>query len=373
MKGNIIDLFSGAGGFSLGAHQSGFNVELAIDIDREITSSYNINFPSTPLAISDISDTEPSALLSEYRIKTSNIDVVMGGPPCQGFSFIGKRDSSDPRNTLIASYFEYVRFVQPRFFVFENVPGLLTAESRPHLDSGLNLLPSFYDILDPIIIDASEYGVPTFRKRVIVIGVDTRHADKVVENDLLQKKSNTLCTVHDALHDLPNMDDSITDEFGNCWSSAFTKSKLGAKGKFAREARKAPGNNLASYLSREVYRRGIVSGFQKTKHTTKTIKRFSSVKPGKYDKVSKCPRLTFDGFCPTLRAGTGKDRGSYQSIRPIHPAENRVINVREASRIQGFPDWFYFHPTKWHSFRMIGNSVSPYVSKAIFSILSEKY
>ncbi|HFX4291534.1 TPA: DNA cytosine methyltransferase, partial [Escherichia coli] len=93
--------------------------------------------------------------------------------------------------------------------------------------------------------------------------------------------------------------------------------------------------------------------------------RYSSILPGMVDPVSKSKCLLWDGLCPTLRAGTGSDKGSHQAVRPLHPEEGRVITVREAARLQGFPDWFVFHHTKWHSFRMIGNSVSPLMSKHI--------
>ena len=112
---------------------------------------------------------------------------------------------------------------------------------------------------------------------------------------------------------------------------------------------------------------GLVTGFFSTKHTAAVEQRFSNVEQGKVDRISKYPRLKWDGISPTLRAGTGSDRGSFQAVRPIHPDDPRVITVREAARIQGFPDWFIFHPTKWHSFRMIGNSVSPVVSTHLLS------
>src|SRR5690606_13015912 len=103
----------------------------------------------------------------------------------------------------------------------------------------------------------------------------------------------------------------------------------------------------------------LVSGFLGTKHTDEVRERFRRLGPGETDSVSRCVRLNPDGLCPTLRAGTGPDRGSYQALRPVHPYSPRVITPREAARLQGFPDWFLFHPTKWHSFRQIGNSVSP--------------
>ena len=113
-----------------------------------------------------------------------------------------------------------------------------------------------------------------------------------------------------------------------------------------------------------------VSGFLGTVHGAEIAGRYAGVETGKSDPVSKSPRLDLDGFCPTLRAGTGPDRGSFQAVRPLHPTEARVITPREAARLQGFPDWFQFDPTKWHSFRQIGNSVSPILAERIFAVIA---
>jgi DNA (cytosine-5)-methyltransferase 1 len=111
---------------------------------------------------------------------------------------------------------------------------------------------------------------------------------------------------------------------------------------------------------------GTFTSHRITLHTPAVLARFAATAPGGYEKIGRHPRLAADGQCPTLRAGTGVEKGSFQSVRPIHPTENRVITVREAARLQGFPDNHIFHPTVWHSFRMIGNSVSPIIAKAMF-------
>ena len=116
-------------------------------------------------------------------------------------------------------------------------------------------------------------------------------------------------------------------------------------------------------------RLGQTSGHFDTTHTEVVRKRYAGLVQGTIDKVSRAKKLTWEGLCPTLRAGTGSDKGSHQAVRPIHPDLGRAITVREAARLQGFPDWFCFHPTKWHSFRMIGNSVSPIVSKKILACI----
>ena len=112
------------------------------------------------------------------------------------------------------------------------------------------------------------------------------------------------------------------------------------------------------------------SGTLGTLHSPSVANRYATLKPGERDRVSKAQRLHPDGFCPTLRAGTGPDLGSYQAVRPIHPTMPRVITPREAARLQGFPDWFTFSPSKWQSFRQIGSSVSPIVAERLLSVIS---
>ncbi|MBS4036491.1 MAG: DNA cytosine methyltransferase, partial [Ignavibacterium sp.] len=117
------------------------------------------------------------------------------------------------------------------------------------------------------------------------------------------------------------------------------------------------------------YKKGLVSGCFGTRHSPKVYKRYKALRPGQIDAVSRSVRLKSKGLCPTLRAGTDSDKGSYQAVRPIHPTANRVITPREAARLQGFPDWFQFAPSKWHSFRQIGNSVSPILAEEIFKLI----
>ena len=119
-------------------------------------------------------------------------------------------------------------------------------------------------------------------------------------------------------------------------------------------------------------KRREVSGFLGTRHTPEVLERFASVAQGDTDQISRCHRLDPNGFCPTLRAGTAKEKGGFQAIRPLHPTEDRVITPREAARLQGFPDWFQFAPTKWHSFRQIGNSVSPILAEDILARLVKR-
>lgn len=112
-----------------------------------------------------------------------------------------------------------------------------------------------------------------------------------------------------------------------------------------------------------------VSGCFGTRHSEAIALRYQTLIPGQQDKISKSVKLREDGYCPTLRAGTDSSKGSYQAVRPIHPTQARVITPREAARLQGFPDWFQFHETKWHSFRQIGNSVCPIAAEKVLTAI----
>lgn len=357
-NGKVIDLFCGAGGLSLGAHFAGFETALAVDIDENLTSSFNDNFPGVEVLKKDLSRVTGDSLLNDAGLKARDIAGIIGGPPCQGFSLMGRRDVADPRNALVGHFFRLVREIKPRFFLMENVPGILLGKMKKDLDNLIDDLKG-YDVLGPIPVNASDFGAATKRERVIVVGILKGHIE---QRDLDEKKVKKKSSVRCAIFDLP---EPMADGWG-------TYRKIQRFSSYASRARKVNARLGAALLKREL-RAGRVSGLQPTQHTTEVRRRFSNVLPGKNDDVSRCPRLTWDALAPTLRAGTGPDHGSFQSIRPIHPEQDRVITVREAARLQGFPDWFKFHDTKWHSFRMIGNSVSPYMSEALLRALADHF
>ena len=370
-KPKIIDLFSGAGGFSLGAHQAGFHSIAAVDIDNDLTVSFTHNFPLTNLILKDIYDLSPSDILKTNGIKKGEIDAVISGPPCQGFSLIGRRRPEDGRNRLISRFFNVMLEIEPKFFIMENVPGILSSFGRDLLNEGLDIVGGRYNIIGPIILDAADYGAATERRRTFVFGYRPEYVDRVSEDDLHVAKSKPV-TVREAIGDLPKLQSGRRSKGGQYWAKYRKNDKSDEFGSYSFNARKEPPDGLGNESIRAAHAKGEISGYQPTAHTQKVVERFANVKPGKTDRVSRCPRLSWGKPCKTLRAGTGKDRGSYQSIRPIHPKENRVITVREAARIQGFPDWFQFHTTKWHSFRMIGNSVSPILAEAILRLFSSR-
>lgn len=345
----LVDLFSGCGGFSLGAHQAGFRVTAAVDNDPILASSYPLNFPNTRLILKDLRTLSGDDLRAAIG---APIDGVFGGPPCQGFSDIGKREPEDARRQLVGHFFRIVRELRPAFFVMENVRGLAYSGSRDVLSAALQLVRDYYDIFGPEILDASEFGAATKRARLFVIGINKDRGEPLTLDDIAAFRRPP-ATVRAAISDLQRAVPLGEENGFDVWRIAGG----GRPSEYVRHLR-APGSRF--------------TGHRRTAHTEEVKARFSKVPPGGVDPVGRHPRLEWFGQCPTLRAGTGADRGSYQSVRPIHPAEARVITVREAARLQGFPDAHLFHPTVWHSFRMIGNSVSPMIARAIFQAIRVK-
>ena len=348
----LVELFCGTGGFSRGAHLAGFDVAAAYDLDPVLTSSYPINFPKTKIFHRDVSALTGAEI---ERDVGAEVFGLFGGPPCQGFSDIGRRDVADPRRKLLGHFFRLVKELQPAFFVMENVRGLAYADARSLLTGAVDLIRADYDVTDPHIWNAADFGAATIRNRMFVIGV-RKDLRAPFRNSDLEARRRSPATVKQALADLESI--AALPEIEQL--PGFDRWRITRRG--------APTEYAASLRASDRTFTGQVI----TSHTPEVVARFAKVRPGGMDKVGRYPRLKLTGQCPTLRAGTGSDRGSYQSVRPIHPVLNRVITVREAARLQGFPDDHVFHPTVWHSFRMIGNSVSPIMAEAVFSAIRDR-
>ncbi len=362
----IVDLFCGCGGFGLGAKQAGFEVVVAVDIDATLQSAYERNFPNTRVETGDLSlmgKAEWDKLLQGHEI-----DGVIGGPPCQGYSRMGKGNPNDPRRSLIRHFFRTVNIISPKFFVMENVEGLLDGKNIQELTDAISLADKKYVVLPPTIVDASRFGAPTKRKRVVVIGYDPLALEGFSELDILAINEAQV-TVRDAISDIGEPIPQDKDKSNYGWGR-YRKNALPST--YALKMRSKPSNEMGWAVALDYLAKGYVSGYFDTTHLPEVAARYGSIQPGQTDPVSRAKKLSWNGMCPTLRAGTGADKGSHQAVRPLHPSKPRVITVREAARLQGFPDWFCFHNTKWHSFRMIGNSVSPLVSEGVLNLLYKK-
>jgi DNA (cytosine-5)-methyltransferase 1 len=338
-----IDLFCGVGGLSLGFEQAGFKVAAAIDSNPINTSAYSKNFPFTETICADISKITGTEIRELCGLPEERIDVVFGGPPCQGFSAIGKRNIADPRNALIGEFCRLVSELKPRYFVMENVAGLMYAKSRFILDRALHRLrDDGYDWVSPIrILDAQNYGVPQRRRRVFVLGF--RAGEDPPEYPKASKRS---VTVWHAISDLRGLGRKrslySSDEFvGPLDSPNWYSAKLRHGGK------------------------KTLTGCLLCRHKADVVSRFRDTRPGRTERISRFSRLAKGSVSPTLRAGTPRSHGSFTAARPIHPTQPRCITVREAARLHSFPDWFRFHDTQWHGFQQVGNSVPPLLASAV--------
>lgn len=366
LKNKIIDLYAGAGGLSLGAARAGFVVAAAVEIDKHANETHRRNFPNTCHIDKDIAKLSAAEILSQANIQSDELVGVIGGPPCQGFSAIGRRDPNDIRNKLFGHFMRVVAEAKPLFYLAENVPGIQDDKNQEMLEEAFRYVAEDYHCLTPIVVKASDYGAPTSRKRLFFIGLrkdvcqDADSAFRLVaENPQIPP-----VTVGNALIGLPK-------QIRETWQT---------EEQGIREVELLPDSHysqrMQGLIPEGVGDTAAIARFEKTRlvngnlgtvHSEDVRKRYAALLPGKRDPISRSSRLDANGFCPTLRAGTGSDKGSYQAVRPIHPTAGRVITPREAARLQGFPDWFSLHPTKWHSFRQIGNSVSPLVAELVLN------
>ena len=350
-------MFCGAGGLSLGFKRAGFDVVGAFDSDPKHIETYCHNFGSNGVFHQDIFNVSGPEILEQTKV-SDTIDVIFGGPPCQGFSNAGKREPNDIRNSLILKFAKITEEIKPRAFLMENVSGILSPIYQPLLSTYYDILrKAGYFVYEPIVLNASDYNVPQNRKRVFIIGVLKKNRNIVHRIDFssaneIGKKS----TVKDAIYDLkdinmePNIEDIFYGEFGCTSEYSYN---------LARGINEEPfPNNGAKRL------KGL-TGCMTTNHSEKVIKRFSDTLPGTSEKISRYKRLNWDGVSPTLRAGTIRGKGQFMAPRPIHPTYPRCITTREAARLHSFPDWFEFYPTKWYGMMQIGNSVPPFLGENV--------
>lgn len=359
-----VDLCCGVGGMSLGFEQAGFNIIAAADVDKVNVAAHCVNFPDCKTWCSDLSSASGRKFRTETGIGNTHIDVLFSGPPCQGFSLIGKRLQGDPRNLLVYHLARLIDELLPSYFVMENVEGILLGKAKNTLDEFVRRVNrAGYSVVEPIqVLDAAEFGVPQKRRRVFVLGYQRGRVAPVYPRPSHPYSKNGEVhrpTVWDAIRDLPKV---------AIYQSLLTMDEyhgeLGEPSDYASILRGEARDPEDRSLERSTNGNGL-TGCLRTVHTRKTIRRFRKTKPGSYEPVSRFHRLAKNGLANTIRAGTGPAQGSFMAPRPIHPFQDRCITVREAARLHSFPDWFHFDETKWHGFRQIGNSVPPLLARAI--------
>lgn len=348
MSYTMIDLFSGVGGLSLGFEMAGFKAVIANEYDASIAESYVKNRPHVKMIVNDITQLPIQETFSEYRGK---IDLIVGGPPCQGFSQKGQRKSiNDERNFLFRYYYEVVALVKPKYFVMENVPNLLTTEDGYFKKEIESLFGSIGYKIVADVLNASDFGVPQNRKRAVIIG---RLGDYPLS---MPKPQTRKVTIWDAISDL-----------------AYLESGEGAE---VQEYRYAPQSEY-----QRVLRDGsiLLHNHVATKHSELALERLRLIPPNKGREVLPPEHLTKSIYSGTWSRMLKDDISvtittrfdTPSSGRFTHPFLNRAITVREAARIQSFPDTFVFHGNKTSQMKQVGNAVPPLLAKAIAEVILE--
>ncbi len=306
---------------------------MAVDKDKDLTHSFNVNYPEVPLEHADLTTFTPSELLVLAGIGVGELDGLIGGPPCQGFSIMGARLSTDPRNDLFKRFFEFVALAKPAFFIAENVPNILAPMYTDIVKGALAIVPESYTLVPPFILDAKNFGAATTRRPTFVTGYDPARVASIDPKELLSVKAAP-ATVAMAFEGLPGPVGSPDEDYG--WAPYPDDVSSGALNAYAQELRQAPVNGFASEQVRAKCA-SEVSGVKITFHKASLVERMEAQEAGSKDPTSRARRLRLTEAAPTIRAGTGPDKGRGMSTRHIHPEEPRVITVREAARLQGFP------------------------------------
>lgn len=346
MKPTVIDLFAGVGGLSLGFEKQGFDVLIANEYDVLIAEAYSENHKNTKMLVGDITSLDLKKTFGSY---TGKIDVVIGGPPCQGFSQKGQRKTiDDERNFLFKYYVAVVKLVKPQYFVMENVPSLLTMQGGYFLNEIEELFKKIGYLLNHGVLNASDYGVPQNRRRAVIIGKLNEAAPKLPE------PQSSKVTIWDAISDL-----------------AYLESGQGTD---KQEYRKSPESEYQELLrgnSTTLYNHVV------TNHSPLALERLAMIPPNAGKEVLPKEHLTksiYSGTWTRMRMDdisvtitTRFDTPS--SGKFTHPFLNRTITVREAARIQSFPDDFRFIGNKGSQMKQVGNAVPPLLAAAIAGVI----
>lgn len=334
----IVDLFCGCGGLSLGFEKAGYDIALAIDLWNDAVNTYNHNHENSVAVCKDIHELD-NEMLTKMRLE-KNIVGVIGGPPCQGYSTVGTRDVNDPRNHLYLEYCRVVEQLKPKFFVIENVKGLLTLNKGMFKDDIVNRFSKLGYNVTYKLLNASDYGVPQSRQRVFFIGLK----DDVFE---FPEEKEFKVSSSDAISDLPSLDN--LDNHQEIYSYSSDK-------------------ELTEYQKLMRKNSEMILNHNFTNHTEQTKDVISKIKDG--GKISDLPEeywgirkynkafQRMNSQLPSLTIDTG--HRNY-----FHYKENRVPSVRECARIQSFPDDFVVLGSKTSQYKQVGNAVPPLLAQEI--------
>ena len=362
----VVDLFCGAGGFSEGFRRAGYEIIFGFDKCPQAIETFTYNFKTTGLS-GDITQYKPKKLLEIAGLDPGNIDVVIGGPPCQGFSVAGMMKINDERNFLYQEFIRFIKYVKPKLLVMENVPTIASHDSGSIIQDIESRFRKIGYKPKKQKLNAANFGVPQMRERLFISGsLDGNHAfPPQPSHDLPKKKKNGTSGIDTG--NFVTVEDAISDLFlhGTLGSDEMDYQSQ-PKSSYQMERR--------SYSSKLFNHRG-------SKHTPQVIDRFSKFKEG--DKISDLPKEFKTNKLVVKRLDRSLPSPTVMTLPDdlIHFSENRILTVREMARLQSFDDKFRFvgkrttggqlRKKECPQYTLVGNAVPPLLAEAIARKLLE--
>ena len=370
-----VSLFAGAGGCSLGFQQASYDVRFAADIDADAVESYRRNFPTTPCEVLDIRELGVESVLERGGLRRGELDILLGGPPCQGFSSAGVKSGDDPRNLLLQHYVRLLEGIRPKWFVMENVEGLLTNAGGLHIRDAVELLLKAGYAVNVEKTYAQGYGVPQRRKRVLIVGNRLGHdflfpeAVTRFSGSIFRKGEVTFMT---ATSDLPPATENASQAIDYC---------------------EPPHNELQAFLRGE--EKHVTDHFVSALSEIQ-LERVRGLKPGQTMKDlpeklqhesfrKRALRRVMDGTPVEKRGGAPSGLKRLFADEPsltitsaatrefVHPTADRLLTLRECARLQTFPDNFVFVGSAASRIQQIGNAIPPLLARAMAEHIQTNY
>lgn len=340
----VLDLFSGCGGISLGFKLSGYEIIGGIDVNSDASQTFQNNFPNSKAYCKDLMDISEEEIIELYP-NIKEVDVVVGGPPCQGFSSANRylKEEDDPRNKLFFEFLKFVKIAEPKAVVIENVRGILTKDNGYAKDRIISILEELGYKVSYRVLNAAEYGVPQKRLRNFFVATK----EEVFDFNLIEKHKEII-TVEDAIGELYDLDNQTEQEIYYIEDAPQTEYRH-----YLRNEDNSIHNHKITYpMDRVQERMSYVPQGGNWKDVPEEL--WDTIRSNRHSSAYK--RLKEDEYSITIDTG----HGNY-----FHPIYHRVPTVRESARIQSFPDSFIFSGSKTSQFKQVGNAVPPLLAKSI--------
>ncbi|MFA6458578.1 MAG: DNA cytosine methyltransferase [Patescibacteria group bacterium] len=366
-KIKVVDLFSGVGGLSFGfARDDDYQIIAANEILPDMARAYELNHPGVKMYCKDIKNFGLKDLQKDFNLKKGEIDLVVGGPPCQAYSTVGKRLIDDPRGKLFQEYHRVLKEIQPKAFLFENVKGLLSMQGGELFKTILDLFESLGYRVEYKVLNSADFGVPQIRERVIIFGTklnrkfnypEPTHCNSNFEVSLFNRNLKPYLTIAEAINDLPFISSGAESfEYSSSPQNEFQKSMRKNSPKILMD-HNAPKNNAK-----------LVKIMQCLPDGGTPADLPQEMRPTSGFKNTYC-RLWWNRPSPTIT----RNLSTPSSSRCIHPKAPRPLTTREGARLQCFPDDYIFYGSRSSRNLQIGNAVPTFLSIALKDAIKDHF